>query len=66
MNSARMMRSGMTKKAARHGNRQQQREFDRAVLRVRGARCRRRRRCRRDISGSITVPAAMPMTPIGS
>ena len=47
------------------GHRQQQRELDRAVLRVARARSSPAA-MRLAISGSSTVPAAMPITPIGS
>ena len=48
------------------GDREQQRELDRALLRGARAVHRRRPRCRRAISGSSTVPTAMPITPPGS
>ena len=65
MNSARMINSGMTKKAARHG-------IDSSSVNSIARFCALAApvsspaAMRRAISGNRTVPAAMPMTPIGS
>ena len=64
-NKARMMRSGTTRKAIRHGN-DNSSVSSMARFWAWRAPASSPRAIRRAISGSTTVPAAMPMTPIGS
>ena len=61
-----MMRSGIVEEGDDEGRGERQRQADRAVLRSDARRRRRPPAMRRLISGSSTVPAAMPMTPRGS
>ena len=65
MNSARMISSGMTKKAAMQGT-DSSSVNSMARFCACAAPASSPAAMRRAISGSTTVPAAMPMTPIGS